>query len=79
MLRLRHGRLATRAGIVGLFLAIAGCAHPAAPAVRLPAGSRTITFEQLEASLAALPPCTVVFDIDDTTLHTGLAFLFAQG
>jgi len=72
VLRLRHG-------IVGLLLAILGCAHPVAPAVPPPARGGTITFEQLEASLAALRPCTVVFDIDDTTLYTGLAFLFAQG
>lgn len=43
------------------------------------AGNRTITLAALTASLAPLKPSTVVFDIDDTTLYTGLAFLFAQG
>jgi acid phosphatase (class B) len=38
-----------------------------------------ITLAALTASLAPLKPSTVVFDIDDTTLYTGLAFLFAQG
>ena len=38
-----------------------------------------ITLAALAASLASLRPSTVVFDIDDTTLYTGLAFLFAQG
>ena len=42
-------------------------------------GGRTISIGQLQASLARLRPSTVVFDIDDTTLYTGLAFLFAQG
>jgi acid phosphatase (class B) len=78
VLRLRHGSPTTWVGVSGLLLAIAACGHPAAPAVP-PAGGRTITFEQLEASLASLRPCTVVFDIDDTTLYSGLAFLFAQG
>jgi len=42
-------------------------------------GARIITLEALEASLASLKPSTVAFDIDDTALYTGLAFLFAQG
>jgi acid phosphatase (class B) len=79
VLGLRHGRLATAVGVSGLLLALIGCAHPSAPAAPTPSRSRTITFEELKASLASLRPCTVVFDIDDTTLYTGLAFLFAQG
>jgi len=51
---------------------------PTATLAPSPTG-RTITLAELEASLASLAPCTVVFDIDDTTLYTGLAFLFAQG
>jgi acid phosphatase (class B) len=38
-------------------------------------GARTITLETLEASLASRGPSTIVFDIDDTALLTGLAFL----
>ena len=38
-----------------------------------------ITFEKLERSLSKHPPCTVVFDIDDTTLFTAGAFHFAYG
>jgi acid phosphatase (class B) len=51
----------------------------AAPPAAQAAGGRTVTLAQLQASLAKQRPCTVVFDIDDTTLYTGLAFLFAQG
>jgi acid phosphatase (class B) len=51
----------------------------AAPAPAAARAGRSITFDELAASLTALPPCTVVFDIDDTSLYTGLAFLFAQG
>ena len=50
-------------------------APPAASAGEAP----TITLAALTTSLAPLKPSTVVFDIDDTTLYTGLAFLFAQG
>jgi acid phosphatase (class B) len=57
----------------------AACAPSAAPPGAAPAPERTITLSALEASLAPLKPSTVVFDIDDTTLYTGLAFLFAQG
>lgn len=69
----------------------AACAPPAsapgtqpAPAANAPPassaeGARVITLAALTASLAPLKPSTVVFDIDDTTLYTGLAFLFAQG
>jgi HAD superfamily phosphatase (TIGR01672 family) len=46
---------------------------PVGPAQRL------ISFEALERSLAKHPPCTVVFDIDDTTLFTAGAFHFAYG
>jgi acid phosphatase (class B) len=67
----------------GLLLAALACAHAAprgaTPAGAPPAEGRTITFAELQASLATLRPCTVVLDIDDTTLYTGLAFLFAQG
>lgn len=68
----------------------AACAPSAAPPGAAPApasnappaataGARTITLAALMASLAPLRPSTVVFDIDDTALYTGLAFLFAQG
>ena len=50
-----------------------------APSANDAGGARTITLAELTASLASLKPATVVFDIDDTTLYTGLAFLFAQG
>ena len=50
-----------------------------APSVSPAGGARVITLAALTASLASLKPATVVFDIDDTTLYTGLAFLFAQG
>ena len=73
------GSLARKVGIGGLLLAALACAHAPPSASPPPAGGRTITFAELEASLASLRPCTVVFDIDDTTLYTGLAFLFAQG
>jgi HAD superfamily phosphatase (TIGR01672 family) len=52
---------------------------PSAPPVATAGGARTITLETLEASLASRGPSTIVFDIDDTALFTGLAFLFAQG
>jgi acid phosphatase (class B) len=52
---------------------------PSAPPAANAGGARTLTLEALEASFASLKPSTVVFDIDDTTLYTGLAFLFAQG
>jgi acid phosphatase (class B) len=70
-------------------LAAAACAPHAAPRAAAPApapsaeasagGSRSITLDELEASLRPLRPSTIVFDIDDTALYTGLAFLFAQG
>jgi acid phosphatase (class B) len=50
----------------------------APPSPGQPSG-RIISFAQLTTSLASMRSCTVVFDIDDTTLYTGLAFLFAQG
>jgi acid phosphatase (class B) len=50
-----------------------------APSASSAGGARVITLAALTASLASLKPSTVVFDIDDTTLYTGLAFLFAQG
>jgi acid phosphatase (class B) len=48
---------------------------PSAPPVATAGGARTITLETLEASLASRGPSTIVFDIDDTALLTGLAFL----
>ena len=74
MLRLRHGYLATKVGISGLLLAILACAHAAAPVVPSLAAGRTITFDQLKGSLASLRPCTVVFDIDDTTVFVTSRF-----
>jgi acid phosphatase (class B) len=56
-----------------------GCASRRTSSVPAPTGGRALTLAELEASLAPLRPSTVVFDIDDTTLYTGLAFLFAQG
>jgi acid phosphatase (class B) len=50
-----------------------------APSANNAGGARTITLAALTASLAPMKPSTVVFDIDDTSLYTGLAFLFAQG
>jgi acid phosphatase (class B) len=50
-----------------------------APSASSAGGARVITLAALTASLAPLKPSTVVLDIDDTTLYTGLAFLFAQG
>ena len=56
-----------------------GGRRPRPPPAAQAAGGRTVTLAELQASLAKQRPCTVVFDIDDTTLYTGLAFLFAQG
>jgi HAD superfamily phosphatase (TIGR01672 family) len=74
----RHGWNRT-AALSGLLLASLACAHQPAPAVAPSTGGRTVTLAELERSLASQRPCTVVFDIDDTALYTGLAFLFAQG
>jgi len=65
----------------GLVFTVLACARSPAPAPTPGAArsGRTITFAELATSLTSLAPCTVVFDIDDTTLYTGLAFLFAQG
>jgi len=70
-----------RVATAGLALSLLACARSsqAAPEPASARSGTTITFAQLAASLASLGPCTVVFDIDDTTLYTGLAFLFAQG
>jgi len=85
---LRSGCSARQVGRCGLLLGLLACAHAAPPAAApeaaappaaQAAGGRTVTLAQLQASLAKQRPCTVVFDIDDTTLYTGLAFLFAQG
>ncbi len=74
------GFMARRIGSVGLLLACLACAHQAASTSVPPSGTgRTITLGELQSSLSHQRPCTVVFDIDDTTLYTGLAFLFAQG
>ena len=74
------GFMARRIGSVGLLLACLACAHQAASTSAPPSGTaRTITLGELQSSLSKQRPCTVVFDIDDTTLYTGLAFLFAQG
>ena len=74
------GFMARRIGSVGLLLACLACAHQAASTPVPPSGTgRTITLGELQSSLSHQRPCTVVFDIDDTTLYTGLAFLFAQG
>jgi acid phosphatase (class B) len=66
-------------GVIGLTLACA--AKPAtAPSPKLPSPAQHfIGLEELERSLAKHPPCTVVFDIDDTTLFTAGAFNFAYG
>jgi acid phosphatase (class B) len=85
---LRSESSARQVGRCGLLLVLLACAHPAPPAAEPSAagpapaqagGGRTVSSAELQASLASQPPCTVVFDIDDTTLYTGLAFLFAQG
>jgi acid phosphatase (class B) len=73
-----------RVATAGFALGLLGCAQSHGPPRDAPApaaqgSGHTITFAQLAASLSSLRPCTVVFDIDDTTLYTGLAFLFAQG
>jgi acid phosphatase (class B) len=63
-----------------VFSLLACARSPApAPAPAVAGSGRPITFAELTASLSSLAPCTVVFDIDDTALYTGLAFLFAQG
>ncbi len=76
----------SRLVVVWALAAAAACSPKVAPettpaptAPPAAGGARIITLEALEASLASLKPSTVVFDIDDTTLYTGLAFLFAQG
>jgi acid phosphatase (class B) len=70
-----------RVATAGLAFSLLACARSplAVPAPAPGPSGTTISFAQLTASLASVPPCTVVFDIDDTTLYTGLAFLFAQG
>jgi acid phosphatase (class B) len=70
-----------RVATAGLAFGLLACARSPdpTPAPSAAQSGRTISFERLAASLSSLAPCTVVFDIDDTTLFTGLAFLFAQG
>jgi HAD superfamily phosphatase (TIGR01672 family) len=64
---------------VGLALACAPkTATAPAPIAPLPA-QHLISLGELERGLAKHPPCTVVFDIDDTTLFTAGAFHFAYG
>ncbi|HET9038734.1 MAG TPA: HAD family acid phosphatase [Gemmatimonadales bacterium] len=79
---MRTHRILRVAAACAMAVAVA-CSPPAPLQTPSPApeagGARTITLAALEASLASLKPSTVVFDIDDTTLYTGLAFLFAQG
>lgn len=79
---MRTHRILRVAAACAMAVAVA-CSPPAPLQSPSPApaagGARTITLAALEASLASLKPSTVVFDIDDTTLYTGLAFLFAQG
>jgi acid phosphatase (class B) len=79
---MRTHRILRVAAACAMAVAVA-CSPPAPLQSPSPApaagGARTITLSVLEASLASLQPSTVVFDIDDTTLYTGLAFLFAQG
>ncbi|MEP6687679.1 MAG: HAD family acid phosphatase [Gemmatimonadales bacterium] len=83
-----RSRRISRVAAVWLLATAAGCSPktapetspaPSAPSAANAGGARTITLEALKASLAPLKPATVVFDIDDTALYTGLAFLFAQG
>jgi acid phosphatase (class B) len=64
--------------MAGPALACAPTTTAIPPAGASPA-EHLISFEQLERSLASQPPCTVVFDIDDTTLFTAGAFDFAYG
>lgn len=74
------GSMARRIGSLALLFACLACSHQAASTPVPPSGGgRTITLSELQSSFSRQRPCTVVFDIDDTTLYTGLAFLFAQG
>lgn len=70
-----------RVATTGFVFSVLACARAPAPTAAPTAArsGRTITFAELATSLSSLAPCTGVFDIDDTTLYTGLAFLFAQG
>jgi acid phosphatase (class B) len=61
---------------VGLVLA---CAPKPATAPEPSPAQHTVSLEELERSLARHRLCTVVFDIDDTTLFTAGAFHFAYG
>ena len=75
--------------VAAVCLLAAACGPHAAPRTVGPApapqaeasagASRSITLQELQASLGRLRSSTIVFDIDDTALYTGLAFLFAQG
>ena len=62
-------------------LLLISCAPKAAtaPAPSPEQGQHFISLEALERGVAEHPPCTVVFDIDDTTLFTAGAFHFAYG
>jgi HAD superfamily phosphatase (TIGR01672 family) len=69
---------------LALVLSLACASRAPAPAGESPPPAATpeprlLTFAQLERSLASRAPCTVVFDIDDTTLFTAGAFHFALG
>ncbi|HUR95782.1 MAG TPA: HAD family acid phosphatase [Gemmatimonadales bacterium] len=73
-------RLALPRLLVSCAAAVLGCAAATStPKLGAPTRGRTLTLSELQASLAAVPPSTIVFDIDDTVMFTGLAFLFAQG
>jgi acid phosphatase (class B) len=66
--------------LCGTFALLVACAPKTATAPGTVApGQQLISLGELERSLAKHPPCTVVFDIDDTTLFTAGAFHFAYG
>ncbi|MEP6573648.1 MAG: HAD family acid phosphatase [Gemmatimonadota bacterium] len=47
--------------------------------VSAPRHGRVVSLAALERSLAGHRACTVVFDIDDTSLYSTIAFVYAQG
>jgi acid phosphatase (class B) len=69
--------------LVWLLVGLASACAPRTATTPSPAAAvspqRLITLEELERGLAKRSPCTVVFDIDDTTLFTAGAFHFAYG
>lgn len=64
---------------VGLALACAPKTATTPPSAVPAPAQHLISLGELERSLANHPPCTVLFDIDDTTLFTAGAFHFAYG